>query len=96
MKAERSMFRWHNKNKSGGNFGINILGVDGKNYQISADYAFGGDFFNIRFGYIYQAGMRIALGKVETLEELCIRLMKIIELTKQENKRFHEMQEKAV
>lgn len=96
MKAERSSFRWHNKNKSGGNFGIEIRGIEGKNYEISAEYAWDGNFSNIRFGYIYQAGMRIALGKSETLEELCIRLMKIIELQKEQDKRFHEMQEKVI
>ena len=30
MKAKSSRFRWHNKNKSGGNFGINIYGIKNK------------------------------------------------------------------
>ena len=96
MKAEKSSFRWHNKNKSGGNFGIEIRGIEGKNYQITAYYAYDGNFSNIKFGYIYQAGMKINLGRMEILEELCIRLMKIIELQKQMDKRFHEIEEKAV
>lgn len=91
MKAKSSSFRWHNKNKNGGNFGIEIRGIEDKNYQICANYAFDGNFSNIRFGYVYQAGMIINLGRFETLEELCIRLMKIIEIQKKIDIKFHDM-----
>lgn len=95
MKAEKSSFRWHNKNKSGGNFGIEIRGIERKNYQITGDYNTLGNFYELRFGPIYQAGMKMNLGMVETIEELCVRLNKILEITKNMDKRFHEMQEVA-
>lgn len=95
MNAERSSFRWHNKNKSGGNFGIEILGIDGKDYEISADYNTLGNFFHLRFGPIYHAGMRLNLGRIETVEELCVRLKKIIEIMKNMDQRYHEMKEVA-
>lgn len=95
MNAEKSSFRWHNKNKNGGNFGIEIRGIEGNDYQICADYGSDGNFSLIRFGYVHQAGMRIALGRIETLEELCIRLLKIIELQKKIDSRFHEIKEEV-
>jgi hypothetical protein len=95
MNAERSSFRWHNKNKRGGNFGIEIRGIEGKNFEISADYNILGNFFHLRFGPIYHAGMRLNLGQIETIEELCVRLKKIIEIMKNMDKRFHEMEDVA-
>ena len=95
MGAERSSFRWHNKNNNGGNFGIEIRGIEGKNYEISADYNSLGNFFQIRFGYIYEAGMRMNLEMNETVEQLCERLKKVIDIQRKIDKRFHEINEEV-
>lgn len=60
LGAERVMFRWHNKNKSGGNFGINILGVNKGDWEISGHYDTEGNILSLRFGKIYQAGMALS------------------------------------
>ena len=69
LGAKACRFRWHNKNKSGGNFGINILGLNGKDYEISGAYDNNGIICNLRFGYIYQAGSLMPRKNLdETLE----------------------------
>ena len=60
LGAQRVMFRWHNKNKSGGNFGINILGVNNGDWEISGHYDTNGNILSLRFGKIYQAGMLVS------------------------------------
>lgn len=71
LGAKRCMFRWHNKNNSGGNFGINIIGINGKNYELSGFYDHHGNVCNLRFGYIYEAGSMLPrLNLQETLKFL--------------------------
>ncbi len=59
LNASRVHFQWHNRNKSGGNFGINIRGLKGGNFEISGDYDTLGTIHALRFGYMHCAGIRM-------------------------------------
>lgn len=67
--ANSVAFRWHNKNKSGGNFGINIHDVNGQDYQITGEYNTDGILRGLRFGFIYQAGIPVNVDSIEQLFE---------------------------
>lgn len=67
LNAKQVCYRWHNKNKTGGNFGINICGVNSKDYEISGYYDLTGLVSGLRFGFIYTAGIAI---DVQSIEEL--------------------------
>jgi len=75
LDAERVCFRWHNKNKSGGNFGINIWNVKGKDYEISGNYNVEGLLCGLRFGFIFQAGIPM---NVQTIEEMFEFIEKVL------------------
>lgn len=75
LGCKSSSFRWHNKNKSGGNFGIELRELQGKDYEISGEYNINGNMSSIRFGYIYQAGVRFM---IEDFEELINIIKKMI------------------
>jgi hypothetical protein len=59
LRAQSASYRYHNKNKSGGNFGINIRGLKGADFEISGDYDTEGNVRQLRFGYLYQHGISI-------------------------------------
>lgn len=67
LGAKSVAFRWHNKNNYGGNFGINIIDVNGRDYEISGHYSTSGLLYALRFGRIYQAGSPML---VNTLDEM--------------------------
>ena len=69
LGAKISSFRWHNKNKNGGNFGIEIRGIGKKDYELSGYYDKDGIVSSLRFGYIYQAGYVVS-NLVTTFPEL--------------------------
>lgn len=69
-------FRWHNKNNTGGNFGINVIGVKGKNYEISGRYNCEGTLRCLRFGFINEVGIPM---NVNSIEEMFEFINKIIE-----------------
>lgn len=69
LGAESVRFRWHNKNKSGGNFGLSIIGVKGRDYEISGYYNITGKLYDLRFGFIYQAGISMSVSSVEEMFE---------------------------
>ena len=75
LDAERVCFRWHNKNNSGGNFGINIWNVKGKDYEISGYYNVEGLLRGLRFGFIFQAGIPM---NVQTIEEMFEFIEKVL------------------
>lgn len=67
--AKRVRFRWHNKNNSGGNFGINVIGVNGKDYEITGRYNVEGTLRSLRFGPIFQNGTPMNVNTVEEMFE---------------------------
>lgn len=67
--AKSVALRWHNKNKSGGNFGMNIHGVNGKDFEISGQYNIDGILSGLRFGFIYQAGIPMNVNSVQEMFE---------------------------
>ena len=81
LGATRAAYRWHNKNNRGGNFGINIYGIAGKDFEITGSYDDQGQICVLRFGYQYRAGVPIPFrdreqvitiikGIIKKLEEL--------------------------
>ena len=60
LGIKRAMFRWHNKNKTGGNFGINLFGVNGIDCELTGSYDINGNIISLRFGRIYEAGIAIS------------------------------------
>lgn len=60
LKLDRALKRWHNKNKSGGNFGINLYQKDDKpDYQITGYHNLNGDVTGLSVAQLYQAGPTI-------------------------------------
>ena len=88
LKANRCKFRYHNKNKSGGNFGINIIfsefgKEDYKNFEISGNYDKGGLLYGLSVGLAYQIGFKV---DVANMEELILKLKEMIKETDEEVK----------
>ena len=55
LNAKSVSMRWHNKNKSGGNFGFNIRGVPNTadDFELTGNYNEHGEVFGLRFGKIF-------------------------------------------
>lgn len=70
LSAKSVAFRYHNKN--GGNFGINIRGLLGKDYELSGEYDKNGNFSELRFGHIYQLGCRVNPKDLEHLASIIL------------------------
>jgi len=80
LKANKCKFRYHNKNKCGGNFGINIifgewLQEDYKNYEISGMYNVQGVLTHLSIGRAYQIGFKV---EVENISDLIKELKEMI------------------
>lgn len=75
LKAKHVKFQWHNKNKSGGNFGIWLGGLIGESFQISGYYDTLGNVNNIRFGFSYSAGAEI---QFIDFNDLMVKLLEIV------------------
>ncbi len=57
-------YRWHNKNKSGGNFGINLLTSQNwqdRHFELTGTYNTKGEITSLRLGELYQAGSPLTL-----------------------------------
>jgi hypothetical protein len=72
--------RYHNKNKSGGNFGTNLTKgtwgqPDWKNFEISGNYRLDGTLYDVSFGNAFQCGSNIR--EIDNID-----LNKLIELIK--------------
>lgn len=59
LACKSASYRWHNKNKSGGNFGINLLGVNSKDLEITGQYDLTGQVYGLRIGLIYWSRMSV-------------------------------------
>ncbi len=59
LGAKSCCYRWHNKNLTGGNFGINVLAVNGNDWQICGEYDNFGNVRNLRFGRIFSVCLRM-------------------------------------
>src|SRR5260221_8767031 len=88
FNCKTSAFRWHNKNNSGGNFGLEIRGLDGKNYEINGYYDSNGNIRNLRFGYVFHTYTRLS---AMTFEGLINEIRLIILRTKEEEERRNEI-----
>jgi hypothetical protein len=70
LNAKNAMMRYHNKNKSGGNFAMNLLGIDGRDYELSGAYCMTGEITELRFGNIYYRGLHYDFLHEVTLESV--------------------------
>ena len=82
LGLDKAVFRYHNKNKTGGNFGIDlIIGSWGnpnfKHYELSGEYDLSGQISRLRVGYAYQLGYNIV--EVKDLNELISYIKLMIE-----------------
>jgi len=59
LGLKRVMKRWHNHNKSGGNFGINLYQDGGQNYEITGDHNLAGKVTDLHFGHLWQCGVKL-------------------------------------
>ena len=74
LDAKRVMYRWHNKNKSGGNFGINIYYAEEFNRETDKEltgyYSTDGNVYRLRFGSLYSCGINIPIYALQSLNTL--------------------------
>lgn len=77
LKARRCAFRYHNKNTRGGNFGFEIRGVKGIDFELSGHYSINGDMIDLRLGGLYQPGASVNNMTLEKLQELILNLSDI-------------------
>lgn len=73
LGIKKAYFRWHNKNKTWGNFGINLEEVNGIDCEISGSYNENKDIISLCFGRMYQAGIAISERNFEYLMDMIKR-----------------------
>ena len=93
FNCKTSAFRWHNKNTSGGNFGLEIRELEGKNYEINGYYDANGNIRKLRFGYVYHTYKILS---ATTFEGLINEIRLIILRTKEEEERRNEIDSSQV
>lgn len=78
LGAYRVAYRWHNKNKSGGNFGINIYYgkefLRGRDKELTGEYNTSGIITGLRYGDLYSAGHNVPQDALSDMEALIIYL----------------------
>jgi len=83
LGARRCVQRWHNKNKSGGNFGFNIYFSEefdrATDKEITGEYNRDGDIINLRFGTLWQLGGSVPADAIESKTALFDYIRKYIE-----------------
>ena len=79
LGLERAFFRWHNKNKTWGNFGINLITKgDSDNFELTGNYRRpSGEVYSLRFGILYQIVGNIPISTYEELISLLKNLLKV-------------------
>lgn len=84
LGAKKSSFLWHNKNKSGGNFGLSIMDFMGHSWAVSGYYDTKGDITDLQFGRLYS---RPYMCNFETFESFVKHLYEWVRyLNKEESK----------
>ena len=81
LNAKRANMRYHNKNKSGGNFGMNVY-LEPGNYEFNGDYNTRGEIVRLTFAPMYQGvGVRIIRPdnyQTETYQSVMNRVKEIL------------------
>lgn len=67
LKAKSVCFRWHNRNNSGGNFGINIRGLPKGEFEITGNYDTQGIVYGLCFGTIFWSRLKMHENTFESL-----------------------------
>ena len=86
LKCNSASFRWHNKNKSGGNFGINIYFQ--KEFNRETDKEFTGYYnkdgfiYSLCFSPLYSAGCNIPIWALKDIETLFNYVKNVLEYEK--------------
>lgn len=72
LGLKSASYRWHNKNNTGGNFGINLIAEEGdKDHELTGTYDTEGVIRSLKYGELWQVGVAI---DVETYEDLVDRI----------------------
>jgi len=102
LGAYRVIQRWHNKNKTGGNFGINIYFskdddiIKGMDKEITGEYNTDGVITSLHFGDLYQCTGRLpteAYTGIKTLAEIILKRKHFEEL---ERDKIHTSEQEAI
>ncbi len=75
LGCKSASFRWHNKNKSGGNFGFEIRGFRGHDLEINGYYGCDGSISQVRFGRVFWPDCTLTCKTFDSLIEQ-IKLVK--------------------
>lgn len=78
LGLKQAKYRYHNKNKSGGNFGINFHHPSGNSYELCGRYRNDGTLTDIRFGKLWSMGRQL-ITIVEDYNHLIEIMKKVIE-----------------
>ena len=85
LELHRAAYRWHNKNKSGGNFGINLdtsANWQELHFELTGYYNAQGQVIGLSFGKQFQATPKIQdvhLLDYDGLIEICKRRMEALQ-----------------
>ena len=78
LGLEKAHYRWHNKNLSGGNFGINLRTGGSKDYELTGHYDTSGRIVILKFGEIYQMGVHLRNAAYLTYGQLVAKLKDVL------------------
>ncbi len=53
LHLRRCLKRWHNHNRTGGNFGINLMRNERPHFEITGYHDLEGNVYNLTFGRLY-------------------------------------------
>ncbi len=63
LDLQKAHYRWHNKNKRGGNFGINLRTGNGflgdGDFELTGSYNTAGLVTSLKFGWLFRVGTQI-------------------------------------
>jgi hypothetical protein len=67
LNCRKASFRYHNKNTRGGNFGFEVRGVKGLDFEISGNYNNEGFIYGLCVNILYEADINISLSSFNDL-----------------------------
>jgi hypothetical protein len=75
--SRKARFRYHNKNKSGGNFTIELIGLPNRDWDLHGEYNRDGKLYSLRFGPLFSYGHDIPCASKEIAFEYIRRILEI-------------------
>lgn len=74
LMAKRCGYRWHNRSSKGGNFGFEIRGVMGREFDLCGTYDEQGTVLSLSIGLPFRAGSKIPHENVDDVIKLIISI----------------------